>query len=116
MKKFKIEVIRTDEFEVEIDETVWDKEALKDWSSVFWTVESAEELAHSVAEAVSRNGSQSNFIEGFGNIKTLYRDGAEKTKYRKDENGEWVKDNDYANGITIRIISEDDDYETETID
>lgn len=115
MKQYTVEVKRTDEFKIEIDETVWDKEALSDWSSIFWKLESVEDLAHSVAEAISRNGSEKNFIEGFGNIKVLYRDGDEKTKYKK-EDGNWVKDEVYCKGITVTIISEDDDYETETID
>ena len=115
MQKFKVEVVRTDEFEIEIDETVWDEAALEDWSSVFWKVESVQELSQSIAEAISREGSDKLFIEGFGNMKVLYRDGSEKTKYKK-EDGEWKKDTDYTKGITVRIITEDDDYETSILD
>lgn len=43
-KKYLVTVKRIDEYEIEVDETVWDEEALKNWSNAFYEVESVEEL------------------------------------------------------------------------
>lgn len=110
MAKFKIEVTRVDEYEIEVDETIYDQQALKNWSQTFWDVDSAQELAESLAETVARNGAGRNFMEGFGTVKTYYSDGSEKTQYTRD----FKRITEFTPGLSIRIISEDDDISTET--
>lgn len=65
MKKYKCEVIKTYEYEIEINENVWTAENLKKWSQVFSDVDNLEELAGILAEYKTwhKNG---EFIEGFG--------------------------------------------------
>lgn len=35
MKKYNVRAIRTDRYEIEIDETIWTPEVLETWSSFF---------------------------------------------------------------------------------
>jgi len=108
MKKFKIEVIRTDFYEVEVDENIWTKEELKKWSNVFYPAENQKELAENLANSIMRLGSDYGFIEGFGYVKTFRCDGSQRKHF---EGLKEVPDDKYANGISIKIINENDDYE-----
>lgn len=77
MKRFKITVTRTTEYEVEVDETLWGAEQREKWQRAFWSLdptsyegetpdeEAAAEFAVALAEQSARNGCN-QFIEGFG--------------------------------------------------
>ncbi len=101
--KYQIKVERTDVYEIEIDEQVWNEEALNNWSNVFQQVDDVEDLAKVLAEATMKQGSD-QFIEGFGRVKTLNRDGEEtySSKICKDKD----------ESIILTVIDEDDDYYT----
>lgn len=117
MEEFNIEVVRTDEFKIQVDPNVWNKEALEDWSNTFWDVETTEDIAKALATSVTRKGT-CKFYEGFGNVKTEQDDGYVLSQYKRDNKGELVQltDEDYTNGLKIIIISEDDDYTANLID
>jgi len=117
MEHFIIEVIKTDEFIVNIDPIIWDEKARKDWSETFWKLNNNEDLAKSLAESVSRQGLE-NFYEGFGYIKTFYNDGSERKQWYKDKEGnlKFRTEEDYTNGISITVLSMDDDIESNIID
>jgi hypothetical protein len=113
--KFKATVTRVDEYEIEVDENVWDKEALKDWSSVFSPVDSVEDVAKDFAVAFMRNDN-SYFIEGYGYVKELNKEGALKGVPYRDEKGNFcypLPEEKYTKGISIKPLSHDYDYETE---
>ena len=77
MKKFKVTVTRTVDYEVEIDETLWSAEEREKWQQTFWDLnptnyegenpdeEAAAEFAVALAEQSARLGCN-QFIEGFG--------------------------------------------------
>lgn len=113
VSKFKAEVTRVDTFEITIDKKIWCTTALKEWSNIFIDVKSVKELAAHLSQLVTRQGTK-EFYEGFGRVKTIMRDGYPLTQFKKEEN-EWVPltDQDYCAGITIKIISEDEDCNVE---
>lgn len=113
IKSIKTEVTRVDSFEIKIDETIWNDEALKEWSNVFFPVENLEDLAKHLAQMVARLGT-GEFYEGFGRIKTSFKN-LEKTQWVTNEKNEWVVFREYQKGIEIVILSEDDDCEVEII-
>lgn len=65
MKKFKCTVEKTYTYEIEFDETIWNEQALKDWSSVFTDVDDLSELAIILAK-YKTTYEAGEFIEGFG--------------------------------------------------
>ena len=112
MEKFTVTIIRTDEYEVHIDETVWTPEELKSWSKVFFDAPTPKEFAEYLAGAVMREGSGQGFMEGFGNVKQLNSNGDLKRQSGKD----WkpLTEDEYTKGLLVRIVSEDSDYDFDT--
>lgn len=98
MKKFKATVIKTYEYEIELDDNVWTSEEITNWASVFQEVSGLEDFAKSVAIMKSKyeNG---EFMEGFG---IPYING--KAPYvRKDDESSLSPD------ININVIEDGDD-------
>lgn len=115
MAKFKVTVTRVDEYEIEIDENVWDEKALEDWSGVFHPVSDAEDVAKDFAVAWMRNEDK-YFIEGYGYVKEFDQSGNLKGVPYRDEKGEFaypLPEDSYTKGISIVALSQDEDYETE---
>ena len=65
MKKFKCEVTKSYNYEIEIDESVWTGEELKNWSKVFQDVDDLQDIAEILAK-MKTNYESGEFIEGFG--------------------------------------------------
>lgn len=107
---FKTTAIRTDEYEIQIDENIWNAEALADYSKVFSPIDSIQELAEHLAFSLLRFGSDHGFIEGFGYVK-MYRKNNSPIKHFRS--GGEVPETEYAKGISAKILSEDDDYDFE---
>jgi len=107
MKKYSVIITRTDAYEVEVDENVWDEKELNGWSKVFWPIYDTKGVAENAAMAVMRNGAGSGFIEGFGVIKTF--------NWKGNEIGQSsaLKESGYSPGLSIKVISEDNEYETD---
>jgi hypothetical protein len=55
MKTFKVSVTVEHQFEITIDETIWDLEALRAYSEVMSPVNDLEDVATLVAEEVAKN-------------------------------------------------------------
>ena len=108
MKKYKIEVTRTDEYIITVDEKIWNEQELKNWSSVFTEAEDTEELACTLALATAMQGSL-EFIEGFGRVKTI-ENGCIRSHF---EGFKVIPEDKYTEGITLEIISEGEQRETE---
>lgn len=97
MKKFKVEVTRVDEYEIEIDENIINDEWIKHFESYMWPVDEDEphrELAEHIAQMRARFGSH-QFMEGFGIIPV---------------EGEYLTDKEkgkLAQGFKLKVIDED---------
>jgi hypothetical protein len=111
MAKFKITVIRTDEYEIECN---WSDEEIKAWSEDFFNAQTQEDIAKQFAVDFMRN-EEKYFIEGFGYVKEFNSNNDLKTVWMHDEGGETriLREDEYTKGISIRPISQDEDYETE---
>lgn len=109
MKKINVQAKRNDEYIIEIDEKIFNDEALKEWSSVFHEVESIEEFAEALAFQILRFGS-GEFYEGFGIIKTINPNG--HLKYQTHR-GKLVTEDQYTKGILVTIVDEDNDHDFE---
>lgn len=109
MTRFNITLTRTDEYEVHVDETIWTPEEITKWASSFYPTSDAGELAKHLTQAVMNDGSGNGYMEGFGYVKTYRADGSIKPQfgqgYRK------VEEADYTKGLSIRVISENEDFE-----
>lgn len=95
MKKFKCSVTRTDEYEIEIDETVLDEEWMEDFRQYFYNYHEYDEHAEHIAQHRARF--EMNFIEGYG--IPLINGGRPPFAEEKGLN----------KAININIISEDED-------
>jgi len=102
MKKFKCTVERTYDYEIEFDETVWTPDELKNWSTVFATVDSLENLAEILA-GYKPDYESGEFIEGFG-IPMI--NGKEPFVFKNEE---------INKDININILSTDQSVDVEEI-
>lgn len=114
MKKFKCTVTRTDEYEIEIDESIINEEWMEHFRSYMYNFNELSEHAEHLAQYQARLGSDYDFIEGYGYVK---RDGELPYSHEDfDKNGNWLPEAERrqpAPGININIISEDDDCEVD---
>lgn len=65
MKKFQVEVTKTWDFEVEIDETIWNEENIASWKKTFYNVDDLEQIIEIFATMFAEQG-EGQFLEGFG--------------------------------------------------
>lgn len=116
MARFNVTVVRTDEYEIEIDESVWTKDAIEDWGNIFWGGSSVEDVASSLGEAWMKQGA-GYFKEGFGFVIELDSNGNKKNIPCKNEKGNYgfLPEEKFAKGLTIKPLSEDFDYEVSVI-
>lgn len=113
MAKFSVEVTRTDVYEIEIDETIWDAAALKDWSETFHKVTTIKEFLKSYAISFMK-ADDTSFIEGYGYVKELKKDG-EARKVHRCISGKFsfLPEDDFTVGLTIKPLIQDDDYDVD---
>ena len=99
IKKFKVEVTRTDEYIVEIDEDIYNKKWREEFQQYFWPLDSTEAIAKDLA--VKQMISGQGFWEGYG--------------YVKQDGKMWfpLHARKAVEGLNIQVISRDD-YECET--
>lgn len=93
MKKFKVKVERTDEYIIEFNEDIINKEFMESYKEFFSDLETLKEHAENIAQFRARFGE--GFIEGYGNPMV---------NGRKPFG---VKEEDVEKGINIKVISED---------
>lgn len=110
MKKLKVEITREDEYEIEIEETIWGEDELADWSNHFHPIESVEELADTLATEITRNG-YDGFIEGFGYL-TIFRQNGSRVNHFVHREGklQTLPEQEYCKGIKVTLKSYDDYY------
>lgn len=99
MKKYKVKVIREDEYEVEFDESVFDEEFIDDFKEYFYDLDTLEEHAEHIAQFRARFGER--FIEGYGSPKVDGELPIIAAQFEKE-----LKHVNF--GLNINVISEDD--------
>jgi hypothetical protein len=106
IKRFKCEVIRRDEYIIEIDDEKIDEEYLKEFRDYMYPFHELWEHAEHLAQFQARFGydSSTSFIEGYGHIR---RDG--KHQWVRDE----CKKDLHCDGINIIREEEVSDCEVE---
>lgn len=111
MKKFRVKVERVDEYEIEFDEKVFDKDFMEHYKKYFQDFDTLEEHAEHIAVFRARFGER--FIEGYGLPKVNG-----ELPFMAQINEKTTKQVNH--GLNINIISEDDfydmDIEVEEID
>lgn len=116
IKKYKVEVIRTDEYEIEIDDSIWTDEQIEQWSLMFYKTNDdsrQEDFVKHLAEAITTNGLRYG-MEGFGFVKQKYKNDKEDDFLIQHNNlGERIREENFTPGILVNIISYNDGYDTE---
>ena len=67
MKNYKVKVEKELNFSVEVDETIWTKEAIEGWSSVFYDAEDIEDIIIHLSQSIINHGLDV-YHEGFGYV------------------------------------------------
>lgn len=100
MKKFNVKVVISQEYEIEIDEVLFNDEWKEGFEKYFWDLSDGHK---SVAEhiATQRATGTEGFMEGFGAIKV---NGKALYPYKEE---------DMVNGLNIIVVSENDQIETD---
>ena len=104
MKKYRVKVIREDEYEIEFDENKINKEWMADFRDFMYPFKDLEEHAEHLAQYEARIGDA--FIEGYGVVK---RNGKFPYPYNTEEHKDTCKED----GINIKVISEDNRCDVE---
>ena len=119
LKKFRVEVVRTDEYEIEIDDSVYTDEFIEQWSESFQDTEEdsrQQDFVKHLAGSITCTGKK-EFLEGFGFIKQRFHSMDTDdflTQYSKGFTK--VTEEEYSPGIKVEIINYDEDYEIEIFD
>ena len=112
MKKYNVKPIRIDEYIIDIDENIWDDQALKEWGSVFFEVD-LQGLVEHLSRLIMMYGYE-KFLEGFGYVYTQMPDGYKYTQFERDADGSFKEVTDFCGGIKVTIVSSEEDFEYET--
>nr|WP_315245107.1 hypothetical protein [uncultured Flavobacterium sp.] len=116
IKKYKVEVVRTDEYEIKIDDSIYTDEFIEQWSESFYQTEEGsrqEDFVKHLSESITKRG-ELNFLEGFGFVKQKYHSMEEDDfLVQYADNLKIVTEEEYAPGILVKIISHDVEYESE---
>ena len=108
MKKYKVTVTRTTEYEVEVDENIYTEENRESWEHTFWNLdgdEPTESFARGLAEQSIRLG-VNEFIEGFARVMEN-KEQAERYKEHCDD----INDNMFIREVDDYIESECEEVE-----
>lgn len=115
IKKYNVEVVRTDEYEIEVDETIWTQEAIDLWSETFFEAENVDDLVKYLSEALSQK-EEPGYMEGFGFVKQKYAGNEDSPFVIQTRNEKYiVQDHEYTNGLVVNIISKKDQIESEVL-
>jgi hypothetical protein len=118
IKKYKIEVTRVDEYEIEIDDAIYTDEVIEQWSEGFYETNEdtrQEDFVKHLANGLTSGGIK-EAMEGFGFVKQkFHKMPADELLTQYSSGFKKVTDVDYSPGLLVNVISYDDDYETEVI-
>ena len=120
MKKFRVTVTRTAEYEVTVDETKWNNEHRKEFERYFWDLEDYEDpnenpdveaaagFAQGLAEQSIRLG-VNEFIEGFGKCA------CDEESAKCWNSNDYHRDDQCTDGLYIGEVYDDVESEIEDI-
>lgn len=94
MKTFKCTVTRTDEYEIQLDETKMTPEWMTEFAESMYSFSSLKEHAQHLAQLRARFPEQS-FFEGYGSSIPTWQD--------------TIRVIEVEPGVSIKVVSEDDD-------
>ena len=114
LRTIKVRTTRVDEIEVTIDDSVINEAWMKDFARVFHPLDGPDDVAHDMGFNVMRFGPEDHY-EGYGNVKKLHKDGKQMHLHTTDTTDGYrrMKEDEYAPGITVKVIEHDDDYDIE---
>ncbi|MEZ0182629.1 hypothetical protein AB9T89_10315 [Flavobacterium oncorhynchi] len=116
IQKYKVEVTRVDEYEIEIDDAIYTDEFIEQWSESFFETDEGsrkEDFAKHLAGAIT-SGGKAEPLDGFGYVKQKFHSSKEGDLLFQVKSGmQKVTEEDYSPGLFVNIISYDDDYQTE---
>ena len=99
IRKFKGTVTRVNEYEIEIDDSIYTPEYLKAWEKSFYDApeisDFVEHLAGTLTQYENDHRSQ---MEGFGIVRCFYSNGTPAYASADDK---------YVNGLKVIIVQED---------
>ncbi len=99
IRKFKVEVVRTDVYEVEIDDTIFTEEFRKEWAKSFTCLDELEDVAKLICIKQMRDPNEHK--EGFGYVNV-------------DGELPWhLKNKTATKGLNIIELEVDENYTTE---
>ncbi|MFV8336460.1 hypothetical protein ACNQF7_10295 [Flavobacterium sp. RSP29] len=116
IKKYTIEVTRVDEYEIEIDDSIWTDERISSWSDSFFETDEdsrQEDFVKLLANALTHQDIKEG-MEGFGYVKQKYHSMEEGDLLTQYSSGlTKVSEENYTEGLFVNIISHKDEYDTE---
>jgi hypothetical protein len=114
--KYKVEVTRVDEYEIEIDDSIWTDDRIAQWSESFFETDEdsrQEDFVKRLAESLTHQGIKED-IEGFGYVKQKYHSMEEGDLLSQYGSGlKPIGEDQYTEGLFVEIIAHKDEYETE---
>jgi hypothetical protein len=114
--KFNVEVTRVDEYEIEIDDSIWTDETIADWSESFFETDidsRQEDFVKHLAESMTHQDIKES-MEGFGFVKQKYKSMEKGDLLNQYGSGlKPIGNAKYTKGLFVNIISHKDEYETE---
>ena len=103
MKTYDVTITKELKFTIEIEESVWTDEAIKDWSKHFIDADDSWDIVKWLSELIARNGFF-DFHEGFGYLYVVNED---------EVNLSYIYDNidKYCEGIKVIVDDTDGEYD-----
>ncbi|NRT11508.1 hypothetical protein [Flavobacterium sp. 14A] len=116
IQKFTVEVVRTDEYEITIDDSIYTEDYLEQWSESFFETEEGnrqEDFAKHIALGISLAG-KAQSLEGFGFVKQAFKPVDENDiEPQYGYNRKQITEQEYTPGIQVKILEYNDGHEVE---
>lgn len=119
--QFNTKVVRSDEYQIIVDESKLPKDFLKQYARYFNPITSINDLVEHIGLLLMRFGT-GKYIDGIGYLHTqtkqLIGTGARGKIYDWVDETQWnenqmITEQDYCAGITVRVVCENDTIEVE---
>ena len=115
IKKYKVEVVRTDEYEILIDDSIFTDEYIEHWSETFFDTDEdnrLEDFVKHLANGISYDD-KAKALEGFGHIKQRHCSMNPGNLFTQYNSKSKITAEEYTPGIMVTINAYADNYETE---
>lgn len=118
INKYKIEVVRVFQYEIEIDANVWTNKKIAKELNVSEGSDYRHQLAKALAEDLTDKGATSHYMEGFGFVKQNFSIDGELIpiqSYRHVLELNIPDEKIFAKGLKVNIISHSDQIESKIL-